>query len=219
VTSLVVYRTGLPAGRVTVSRGRHNVQRYALLMNSREIRTGELRLAIGGYLLRIVTDYVAEDRPDRAALLVDAIGVDGGEVGARSTFLGVEHVDGAKLLHLIGRDRYGFSQGLGACIVQETGRLFVGAGDEIRCYDLRARPPNVLWDDVADTGFWGWSRLGDVVLMSAELAFGAWSIRGEKLWQTFVEPPWSWIPVPEGIELDVMGQVTRFRAEAGPSAV
>ncbi len=67
-------------------------------------------------------------------------------------------------------------------------------------------------------GFWGWSRHGDVVVMSAELGLSAWDVRGAKLWETFVEPPWRFDVVGSDLELDVMGQRRTFSLERGPRA-
>lgn len=77
----------------------------------------------------------------------------------------------------------------GALVVPETGRLFLGAGDRLLCYDLLK--PARIWEDAADCGFWFWSRWGDVVLMGAETELAAWDIDGQKLWTRFVDPPWA----------------------------
>lgn len=102
----------------------------------------------------------------------------------------------------------------GALIVPETDLLFLGAGTRLLCYDLKLIRRK--WEDTADTGFWNWARFGDVVLMSAELEFAAWSYRGEKLWSTFVEPPWTYAVCGTTINLDVMGQRSEFSLNRGP---
>jgi hypothetical protein len=84
-------------------------------------------------------------------------------------------------------------------------------------YDLRH--VRRIWEDEADTGFWGWGRHGDVILMSAELEFAAWDLHGAKLWSTFVEPPWSYEFREGRIELDVMGEKSSFDLNAGPLVV
>lgn len=101
-------------------------------------------------------------------------------------------------------------------LVTELGILFMGAGERLLAYDC-SNTPRRLWMDQADTGFWSWSRYGDVVLMSAELEFAAWSIEGVKLWSTFVEPPWTYTVAQGKINLDVMGRHTSFLIEKGPS--
>ncbi len=99
----------------------------------------------------------------------------------------------------------GFAPGL--MLAPETHRLFIGAGCRLLAYDL-SRPAR-LWEDVADTAFWFWSRYGDVVLMAAELELAAWDIQGGKLWSRFVEPPWEYRVEGRVVVLDVMGAVSR----------
>jgi hypothetical protein len=102
----------------------------------------------------------------------------------------------------------------GALVVPETSLLFIGAGERLLAYDLRA--PKRLWQDTADTGFWHWDRQGDFVLMAAELEFAAWSKEGLKLWSTFVEPPWDYQVVRDSVTLDVMGNKSTFDLHHGP---
>src|SRR5690606_11067166 len=79
----------------------------------------------------------------------------------------------------------GFNPGI--VVIPEHDLLFLGAGETLLAYELTA--PRRLWADAADTGFWGWQRHGDVLVMSAELEMAAWDVRGKKLWSAFVEPP------------------------------
>lgn len=102
----------------------------------------------------------------------------------------------------------------GVLVVPETDVLFVGAGERLLAYDL-AQPAR-LWEDVADTGFWGWARYGEVVIMSAELELAAWTLEGTKLWTTFVEPPWSYEVTDDVLELDIMGVKSEFSLRGGP---
>jgi len=113
---------------------------------------------------------------------------------------------------------YELSGGLGPAVafVPEPARLFVGAGVELLCYDL-ARPRR-LWRDHADCGIHGWEVIDDVVLMSAELELAAWDTAGDKLWTTFVEPPWSYSIKGDQVQLDVMGEITRFGLRTGRRA-
>jgi hypothetical protein len=104
----------------------------------------------------------------------------------------------------------------GVLLIPEAAVLFVGAGTRLLGYDLRT--PRRLWEDEADTGFWGWRRHGDLVIMSAELELAAWAVSGEKRWTTFVEPPWSYDVRDGKMELDVMGKKSTFPVGAGPDA-
>ena len=153
---------------------------------------------------------------DDVLLRQDEIGLAKGGDHVRSAHLTIRRVGGGDILHLTAYGLFGFGFGFGVCLDPDSNRLFVGAGRSIRCYNLDATPPAILWDDVAEEGFLSWERLGDVIFMSAELGFGAWREDGTHLWSTFVEPPWDWRPVNGEIELTVMGASRRFAVESGP---
>lgn len=104
----------------------------------------------------------------------------------------------------------------GALLIPENHILFIGAGTRLLAYDLLGI--RRLWEDAADIGFWGWKRHGDVVLMSAELEFAAWDLRGKKMWTTCVEPPWDYEVRDGSVELDVIGKKSSFDMKAGPVA-
>lgn len=103
----------------------------------------------------------------------------------------------------------------GVLLAPETDVLFVGAGERLLAYDLKR--PIRLWEDLADTGFHGWFRYGDTVVMSAELGLVAWDISGAKLWTTYAEPPWEYHVDGDIVHLDVMGAISTFPLRAGPS--
>ena len=102
----------------------------------------------------------------------------------------------------------------GVLIIPETNFMFLGAGTRLTAYRLDA--PRRLWEDVADAGFWCWNRFGEYVLMSAELELAAWNIKGDKLWTTFVEPPWTYTVDNGLVQLDVMGNKSAFPIAEGP---
>ncbi len=104
----------------------------------------------------------------------------------------------------------------GILFVPETHILFVGAGERTLAYDLKQ--PQRLWEDAADTGFHGWQRHGDTIVMSAELELATWDIQGNKLWTTFVEPPWDYQVEGDMVRLDVMGTVSSFPLASGPTS-
>lgn len=104
----------------------------------------------------------------------------------------------------------------GVILVPETDILFIGAGTRLLAFDLAK--VTRIWVDNADTGFWGWARHENVILMSAELEFAAWDIHGNKLWSTFVEPPWSYSIVNTTVNLDIMGSRSSFALSSGPTA-
>ncbi len=104
----------------------------------------------------------------------------------------------------------------GAFLVPETHLLFVGAGTRLLAYDLQKL--RRIWEDAADTGFWGWKRHGDVIVMSAELELAAWTLEGRNCWSTFVEPPWGYEVRGARVYLDVMGRKSVFDLGNGPSS-
>jgi hypothetical protein len=61
------------------------------------------------------------------------------------------------------------------------------------------------------------STWGDVVVMSAELELAAWTTTGEKLWTTFVEPPWEYAVEGDSLVLDVMGTKSSFGLRRSPA--
>jgi len=99
----------------------------------------------------------------------------------------------------------GFDSGF--LLVPQSSLLFVGAGENLSCYDLSL--PQKLWSDYADIGFLGWRHYREFVLMSAELELSVWNTSGEKLWTTFVEPPWGYSIQGDLVELDIMGKKHR----------
>jgi hypothetical protein len=101
----------------------------------------------------------------------------------------------------------------GFLIVPHTATLFVGAGERLLAYDLRA--PKRLWSDTAWPGFWRWGSGPQYVWMLSELEFAVWSPRGEKLWTTPVEPPWEADVVGEVATLDIMGRKEKRRMSDG----
>jgi len=106
----------------------------------------------------------------------------------------------------------GFAPGL--LLVPETRRLFVGIGEHIAIYGLD--PPSRSWDDWTEFGFLGWSQVGDVVLMAAEIELAAFDLIGRKLWTKQVEPPWTYEVHGDTVRLDVMGHLTTFPLRLGP---
>lgn len=103
----------------------------------------------------------------------------------------------------------------GVLLVPEQRQLFIGAGTRLLAYHARSGRWRRDWLDQAEGGFWGWCRHGDVVVMSAELELAAWTTQGRKLWTTFVEPPWSYRVGDGHVELDVMGEPSRFDLRTG----
>lgn len=102
----------------------------------------------------------------------------------------------------------------GVLLAPETETLFVGAGERLLAYQLNRFER--LWEDSCEMGFWGWKQHGPYVLMSAELELAAWDSIGQKLWSTFVEPPWNYSVEGNVVHLDVMGNKSEFDIAKGP---
>jgi hypothetical protein len=101
-------------------------------------------------------------------------------------------------------------------LVPQQRQLFIGAGTRLLAYQARSGRWLRCWVDEAECGFWGWRQHGDVVVMSAELELAAWNVNGDKLWTTFVEPPWTYRVTTEQVLLDVMGTTRTFDLKRGP---
>jgi hypothetical protein len=171
-----------------------------------------VRISSGSYVVHIHPGHFSSyARLASTAKLIDEIDLRKAE-GRPCSFTVSER---GKTL-IVGTFCYQLRGGVGPAIalVSEAHRLFIGAGEEIFCYDLSA--PCRLWHDTADFGLWGWEVVRDTVLMSAELEFAAWDQTGEKLWSTFVEPDWSYQVDGEHVTLDVMGKISRFELRVGP---
>jgi hypothetical protein len=173
-------------------------------------------VTVGNYTLLCHPDALPDLYPNFVghARLVDE--VDLSRPNGKTCFLAVRQ--GAAWPSLVVALRYspavaGFHPG--ALVVPETGLLFVGAGVRLLAYQLD--PPARLWQDEADTGFWGWERHGDFVVMGAELELAAWGVDGRKRWTTFVQPPWEYAVQGDTVHLDVMGRRSSFPLATGPA--
>lgn len=109
-------------------------------------------------------------------------------------------------------DQAGFDP---ACLlIPETRTLFLGAGRRLLAYELD--PPRRLWEQTVESGFWEWTRHGEIVLMSGELELSAWEIRGNKLWNMPLQPDWEYHVGDGKVHLDVRGRRTVFALDQGP---
>lgn len=166
-------------------------------------------VSIGDYQLGCHTDSLPEsfDSDRMRATLAEHFGLEVADAG--TCFISVRRQ--FEWPFLVVTQRFapavaGFHPG---CLLNpETNTLFIGAGTRLLGYDLTK--PCRLWEDVADTGFWGWARHGSVVLMSAELELAAWDLSGRKLWSRFVEPPWTYTVSDDAIRLGVMGEFSHL---------
>jgi hypothetical protein len=174
-----------------------------------------VRVSAGQYVVEVHPGHLSTfERLASVARLVDVVDLRSSEGRPCSVTVS----ERGKMV-LVASFRYQLEGGLGLAValLPDVHRLFVGAGDELFCYDLAQ--PRRLWRDNADTGLWGWEIVGDTVLMSAELEFAAWDKSGEKLWSTFVEPPWSYVVADGSVALDVMGEMSRFTVREGPERI
>lgn len=96
--------------------------------------------------------------------------------------------------------RGGWLTDAGVLLVPETSRVFFGADELLLCFDMERHVR--LWEDNTDCLFSSWERAAGLVLMSAELEFGVWTETGEKLWTTFVNPPWTYTIEGDQVHID-----------------
>lgn len=103
----------------------------------------------------------------------------------------------------------------GILLIPETPLLLIGAGKRLSAYTWD--PPEKLWEESVMGGFWGWERYKHLIILSAEIEMAAWDISGKKLWTAPVEPPWDYSIEGDTIHLNVMGQLSVFSLEHGPT--
>jgi hypothetical protein len=179
---------------------------------------GPVTVAMGRFTIRVAIDppqmlshYLAHARVVDEFTTVD----DRSSVGYCFVGVGVGEWPQLVVTQRFAPAGHGFAPGV--LLVPETGGLFIGAVTRLLGYQIdRAGDWQRVFVDEADLGFWGWRQHGEVVLMSAELELAAWTTSGEKLWTTFVEPPWSYDVVGHDVHLDVMGTRSAFNKHTGP---
>lgn len=171
-------------------------------------------VTIGEYTLISLLDALPTDYryfADRAQL-VDEIALDSDK--GNICFVAVKHPHAWPFLVVAQRYEPDVFHP-GAIVIPETHLLLIGAGERLLAYKLDN--PQRLWEDKADIGFLSWARHGNYVLMSAELELAAWNTEGQKLWTTFVEPPWEYSVSEGNVCLDVMGHKSTFPIQTGPN--
>ena len=174
-----------------------------------------IQISVGLYTIRVARDKLPElyDEYRQHAALAEEFDLKNRE-GA-TCFVGVSRP--GSWPQLIVAQRFSPSVGgfdPGVLLIAETETLFIGAGVRLLAYCLD--PLKRLWEDECDTGFWHWQQHGTYVLMSAELELAAWDRFGQKLWSTFVEPPWYYSVEGSRVQLDVMGRKSEIDLEKGP---
>ncbi len=174
------------------------------------------KISVGDYLIQVERGSLPSMYAEysRRAVLADEFDVSQPE--AEHCFVGVSKPNSwpeLTVAQTFSPSFAGFHPGV--LLALETKTLFIGAGVRLLAY--RLDPPRRLWEDTCDTGFWNWSQHGGFVLMAAELEFAAWNTHGEKLWTTFVEPPWDFVVADGQVHLDVMGRKSSFGIAEGPT--
>jgi hypothetical protein len=183
-------------------------------MTRNEDQASEFRVAVGEYVMGCTCDGLPLlfDEYASHATLLERFAIESGTPCCMTVRRSAE--SWPFLVVAQGYHPAGGGFGPSLLLVPSTQRLFVGAGERILAYDLAA--PRRLWIDGAESGLMGWAQHGDVILMSAELELAAWTTAGEKLWTTFVEPPWSVAVDGDTVRLDVMGTARTFPLHGGP---
>ncbi len=123
-------------------------------------------------------------------------------------YIGIgEHQDWYKTIVSFSSDPIdygGFNPGL--ILVPETDILFIGAGTNVRIYDLKHQLK--LFVKELHCGFLGWKRYDDFIIMQEELEFGIYSLTGQEIWSTEVEPPWTFSIEIDTVKLNVMNEIS-----------
>jgi hypothetical protein len=101
-------------------------------------------------------------------------------------------------------------------VVLETDLVLIGAGERLLAYTLRKQKR--LWEESGCSGFSGWRRYGDVLVMLGEAELAAWDLLGRKLWAAPVEAPWCHHvdPQHEFVQIDSHGRRYEFPLRKGP---
>ena len=173
--------------------------------------------SVGDYILHCEVDGLPQLYGEyiKHAILVTEIDIQ--KSSGQNCFVAVQKND-APWPFLVVAQRYspaGYGFYPGVCFVPETKLLFIGAGQRLLAYQLD--PLKQLWEDMTDCGFWRWAKHDKYILMSAELELAAWNIHGQKLWSTFVEPPWNYQITDDMIKVEVMGIYAEFSLMSGPN--
>jgi hypothetical protein len=179
-------------------------------------------VAVGEYILGCTPDGISSLFKDlqRQAQLVERFDINGrGPDGSGLCCVTVSRSDESWPFLVVAQDFHPSSGGFepGLLLNPSTNLLFIGAGERLLAYDLVT--PRRLWEDATNGGFWCWAQHGNVVLMLAELELAAWNTHGEKLWTTFVEPPWDYTVEADTVRLDVMGLSAVSRSSRGPAEI
>lgn len=104
----------------------------------------------------------------------------------------------------------------GLILLPDTGRLFIGAGRRLVCYQLEDKPKR-LWESHALEEFFSWQRHGNIVMMAALDELAAWDSYGNRLWWTDKpEHQWSYHVNGDTLQLEIGTEVTEFSLETGP---
>lgn len=106
----------------------------------------------------------------------------------------------------------------GILFLPETHMLFIGAGELLLSYEVDINHPKKITEEGIGGGFWGWRLSGDHVIMSSELELAVWDKQGNRLWNYFVEPPWTYAIKENVVFLDVMGKEISFLLSSGPQS-
>lgn len=174
-----------------------------------------IRISLGEYTLTVSNDYPSLYKEyHKRANLVNVFE----DKHDEGTLFFVSVAKGADWPFLMVMQRYtpGSSSGFypGVLLLPETHLLFIGAGERLLAYALDS--PGKLWEERTWPGFLGWERYRQFVIMSGEIELATWDIHGKKLWDYFVEPPWSYVLEDNTIHVDVMGKMTSFSLQHGP---
>jgi hypothetical protein len=183
-------------------------------MLNKHLEIAMFRITLGEYTIALSDNYPAlYSEYHKHAKLADVL--DGSD--AEGSLFYVSLAKGADWPFLLVVQKYspGPKSGFypGVLLVPETRHVFIGAGKRLLVYSWD--PPQKVPTETISVGFLGWERHGQFVIMSSELELAVWNISGEKLWSTFVEPPWDYTIENDRLHLNVMGKKSSFSLGEG----
>nr|BBH86415.1 hypothetical protein KTC_11660 [Thermosporothrix sp. COM3] len=167
---------------------------------------GEYRVSVSNTFPSLFWEY------HKKARIVEHIG----DVTAENTFVILVAKGNAwpfliLILHVSVGEESGFNPGV--FLLPETQTLFIGAGEILLIYHLEREQK--IWEERIMGGFWGWHYVEPFVLLSAEIELSIWNKEGERLWETFVEPPWSYELEGDVIKVFYSNETRYYRLQDG----
>jgi len=102
----------------------------------------------------------------------------------------------------------------GILVVPETGVLFLAARSRAVCFNMIKG--KWLWHENRITEFMAWTRVSDVVIMSAKNEIGAWDLNGKLRWGCYLRNKWKYAVAGDVVTIRDSGDTLVFDLHSGP---